>query len=89
MLHPQLILLDEPTCGINPVIIDKMLDCFKELHNQGKTLIIVEHNIPVVCEICETIIVLDHGQKIAEGTPKDIQENPTVQDAYLGGPQLY
>jgi ABC-type branched-subunit amino acid transport system ATPase component len=85
MTNPQIILLDEPTSGINPIIIEKMLDRFQKLQKQGKTLIIVEHNIPVVFEVCETIVVLDHGLKIAEGTPEDIRKNPIVQDAYLGG----
>lgn len=85
MLDPQLILLDEPTAGISPMLVEKMLDYFRHLHDQGKTLFIVEHNIPVICGVCETVIVFDHGQKIAEGTPEDIRDNPTVRNAYLGG----
>lgn len=84
MLDPELILLDEPAAGINPVLIEKLLKYFRALRDQGKTLIIVEHNIPVINDICEKTIVLDHGQKIAEGTPKEIQRNKLVQDAYLG-----
>ncbi len=84
MLDPELILLDEPTAGINPALIDKMLKYFKELRDLGKTLLIVEHNIPVINDVCEKVIVLDHGQKIAEGTPEEIQQSKKVQDAYLG-----
>ncbi|MCZ2809135.1 MAG: ABC transporter ATP-binding protein [Candidatus Bathyarchaeota archaeon] len=84
MRDPQLILLDEPTAGINPVLIEKLLEYFRVLRDQGKTLIIVEHNIPVINDICEKAIVLDHGQKIAEGTPEEIQRNKIVQDVYLG-----
>jgi len=84
MLDPELILLDEPTAGINPVIIEKLLNSFRLLRDEGKTLVIVEHNINLVNEICEKILVLDNGQKIAEGTPEEIQHNKTVQDAYLG-----
>lgn len=85
MLDPELILLDEPTAGINPALIEKMLQHFRVLHEQGKTLVVVEHNIPVVDAVCEKAIVLDHGKKIAEGTPEEIQRNKIVQDAYLGG----
>ena len=85
MLDPELILLDEPTAGINPALIEKMLQHLRVLHDQGKTLVVVEHNIPVVDAVCEKAIVLDHGKKIAEGTPEEIQRNKIVQDAYLGG----
>jgi len=84
MLDPQLILLDEPTAGINPAVIEKMLQYFRALRDRGKTLVVVEHNIPVVDAVCEKAVVLDHGQKIAEGTPEEVQRNKTVQDAYLG-----
>ncbi len=84
MLDPQLILLDEPTAGINPVLIEKLLKYFSMLRDQGKTLIMVEHNISVINGICEKAIVLDHGQKIAEGTPEEIQRNKIVKDVYLG-----
>lgn len=84
MRDPKLILLDEPAAGINPILIEKLLKGFRALHDQGKTLIIVEHRIPVINSICEKIIVLDHGQKIAEGTPEEIRSNQRVQAAYLG-----
>lgn len=84
MLDPELIMLDEPIAGINPVFIDKLLKYFRVLHEQGKTLIIVEHTIPIILDICEKVIVLDHGEKIAEGKPYDIQQNKIVQEAYLG-----
>jgi len=84
MRDPELILLDEPAAGINPILIEKLLKGFRALRDQGKTLIIVEHRIPVINSICEKIIVLDHGQKIAEGTPEEIRSNQTVQAAYLG-----
>lgn len=84
MRDPQLILLDEPTAGINPVLIEKLLKYFRVLCDQGKTLIMVEHNISVVNEICEKAIVLDHGRKIAEGTPEEIQRSKIVKDVYLG-----
>ncbi len=84
MRDPKLILLDEPAAGINPILIRKLLKCFRALRDEGKTLVIVEHRIPVINSICEKVIVLDHGQKIAAGTPEEIQFNETVQAAYLG-----
>ena len=84
MRDPELILLDEPAAGINPILIEKLLKCFRTLRDERKTLVIVEHRIPVINSICEKVIVLDHGQKIAAGTPEEIRFNETVQAAYLG-----
>ena len=85
MMDPTLILLDEPTAGIDTILTGELLRCFKMLRDQGKTLIIVEHNMAVINAVCERTVVLHHGRKIAEGTPLEIQQNRIVQDAYLGG----
>jgi ABC-type branched-subunit amino acid transport system ATPase component len=85
MMDPAVIFLDEPTAGIDPILTDELLKWFKMLRDQGKTLIIVEHNVEVINAVCERVVVLNHGQKIAEGTPREIQQNKIVQDAYLGG----
>jgi ABC-type branched-subunit amino acid transport system ATPase component len=85
MLDPELILFDEPTAGINPILVEKMLEYFSALNQLGKTLIIVEHNTPLIFDVSQKVIVLDHGQKIAEGTPDEIQNDIDVQRAYLGG----
>jgi len=85
MMDPTVIFLDEPTAGIDPILTDGLLKWFKMLPDQGKTLIIVEHNMDVINAICERIVVLHHGRRIAEGTPLEIQQDRLVQDAYLGG----
>jgi len=83
---PTLILLDEPTAGVNPTLINDLIVAIKRLREErGKTILIVEHNMKVISEICDKVIVLDFGRKIAEGTPKEIQNNEKVLEAYLSG----
>ncbi len=87
MSDPAVILLDEPAGGVNPVMIEKMMELVDSLNQQGKTFLLVEHNMRLVMELCQHIVVLDHGQKIAEGAPAEIQSNPLVLEAYLGSTQ--
>jgi len=84
MFEPELILLDEPAGGVNPALIEKILDRIKQLQKQGKTFIVVEHNMSAIRQICERLIALDHGEKMAEGNTEDVLSNSRVIDAYLG-----
>jgi len=84
MLDPHLLLLDEPMAGLNPMMVDRLSDRLTELHQNGVTIIIVEHDTPFVMNFCKRILVLDQGIKIADGKPDDIMKNERVIDAYLG-----
>ena len=84
MSEPDLILLDEPTCGVEIQMRQEMMHHIKELNKQGTTIIVIEHNMDVVMNLCARIVVLDTGEKIAEGSPQEIQNNQKVIDAYFG-----
>jgi ABC-type branched-subunit amino acid transport system ATPase component/ABC-type branched-subunit amino acid transport system permease subunit len=84
MLSPRLIMLDEPAGGINPTLIEQMAEMIRELNRQGKTFLIVEHNMPLVLGLCDPIHVLARGSCICSGTPSHVQADPDVLDAYLG-----
>jgi len=84
MSEPDIVLLDEPAGGVNPTMIRFIMDLVRGLNEDGVTFLVVEHNMSMVMELCDHILVLDQGQKIAEGPPHIIQEDPVVLDAYLG-----
>lgn len=86
MRNPDLILLDEPTAGVNPTLTNELLEVIRSLQKELKrTFLIVEHNMKVIANLCEKVFVLNFGKLLAEGTPKEIQQNEQVLKAYLGG----
>ena len=84
MTDPTLILLDEPAAGVNRTLLNDLLDAVARLRDAGKTVLLVEHDMKVVMGLCETVFVLDHGEKIAEGPPGAIQSDERVIEAYFG-----
>jgi branched-chain amino acid transport system ATP-binding protein len=82
--QPRILLLDEVMAGLNPSEIDQAVALIKKLSSRGLTIVIVEHVMRAIMAVARHIVVLDHGQKIAEGAPKEIVENPEVIRAYLG-----
>ena len=85
MTDPDLILLDEPVAGVNPTLTRKLLEQIQQLREEGYTFLIVEHDMEVIMNISDTIIVMSEGDKLMEGTPAEVQSDERVIDAYLGG----
>jgi branched-chain amino acid transport system ATP-binding protein len=84
MLDPELILLDEPVAGVNPALTEKLMDRIETLRGEGYTFCIVEHDMEVIMELSDTIIVMNEGKKLVEGTPDEVRNDQAVIDAYLG-----
>jgi branched-chain amino acid transport system ATP-binding protein len=84
MANPKLFLLDEPAGGINPALLDIIVDRVQTLQKQGVTFLIVEHNMDLVMNVCDPVVVMAYGKVLATGAPKEIQGNQAVLEAYLG-----
>ena len=84
MTEPDLILLDEPFAGVNPVMENKLVDLVHALLDQGKTFLITDHEMRLIMGLCERVLVLDYGELIAQGTPQEIQRDERVIEAYFG-----
>lgn len=83
--NPDVILLDEPAGGVNLTLINQISDKIRTLNAQGKTFLIVEHNMEFVMNLCDTVTVMNQGTNLVSGPPADVRSNPLVLDAYLGG----
>ena len=82
--EPELLLLDEPAAGMNPQETSELVNLIQSIAAEGQSILLIEHDMKLVMNLSERIFVMDYGKKIAEGTPEQIRNNPTVIKAYLG-----
>ncbi|MBV9734320.1 MAG: ATP-binding cassette domain-containing protein [Acidisphaera sp.] len=82
--RPRVLLLDEPTAGMNPAETIELAEQIKQLHTLGLTVVLIEHKLDVVTSLAQNVVVLDHGEKLAEGLPEEVRRNEAVLTAYLG-----
>jgi branched-chain amino acid transport system ATP-binding protein/neutral amino acid transport system ATP-binding protein len=84
MSDPDMILLDEPAAGVNPTLMKKIAENIRKLQQQGKTFLLIEHNMDLIMDICDKVIVMNNGEHLIEGTPQEVRNNKEVLEAYLG-----
>ena len=85
MSDPKLILLDEPAAGVNPTLLEEIIERIREIHRQGVTFLIIEHNMELVMRLCSSVLVMAEGGVLMEGSPEEIRSDPRLIDAFLGG----
>jgi branched-chain amino acid transport system ATP-binding protein len=85
MLDPEVVLLDEPVAGVNPALTEDLLDRLHELNDRGRTVLFIEHDMDVVMNHCDRVVVLHNGETLATGPPDIVREDDRVVEAYLGG----
>jgi branched-chain amino acid transport system ATP-binding protein len=85
MADPQAILLDEPAAGVNPTLLELIIERVLELNARGKSILLIEHNMEMVARLCGRVVVMAAGHYLTEGTPAEVARNKAVVDAYLGG----
>ena len=83
--RPRLLLIDEPAAGLNAAEVDSLLDRILTMRRKGVTVVVVEHNMELVMNVADRVLVMDYGQRLFEGAPADVQKSPAVVSAYLGG----
>jgi ABC-type branched-subunit amino acid transport system ATPase component len=88
MGEPRLILLDEPTAGINPALVERLLDGLREINRRGVTIVLIEHNMEAVMGLSKRMYALAQGRKIAEGSPDHVRNDPAVLEAYFGAARV-
>ena len=86
--EPRVLLLDEPAAGVNPVLIARQVQLLRELRDEGRIIVLVEHNMEMIADVCDRVIVLDAGEVIAEGSPTQIRADERVMRSYLGDSEL-
>jgi len=85
MSDPKMILLDEPAAGVNPTLLEEIIDRIRDIHSQGVTFLIIEHNMELVMRLCSSILVMAEGDILMRGAPEEIRSDPRLIDAFLGG----
>jgi branched-chain amino acid transport system ATP-binding protein len=82
--RPSLILLDEPVAGLSAHETDQVRDTIKRVRERGITVVVIDHNMRFISGLCDRVVVIAHGQELAQGAPRDVLRNPSVIEAYLG-----